>query len=364
MRVNQISQVSFNGKIIDTHVHLGKWGNSYYGVESLDVFTKAPLKNGDTVEKMLVSNSSCIDKSGILDELAGNRQILSMASQNSKIAPIAVCQPNLTGGDAKNIEKLLTENPRKFVGLKFHPKCMELAADSNLYDQYLSLAEKHNLPCLFHTDKTYDVRYPDGSVGQRCQYSRPEQVYTLAKRHKNVPIIFAHLGGNDGDNVKAAVDIIVDSIENDTAKLYADISWVNADESYKKDIVEAIKRLKNTAKGDKTDRLLFGTDAPIGRFGNSGENGLSPFEAYSKVVEDVKNTIKIAFSENEADEIIEKIFYKNAQDLFFYKNSEDNVSILKSSKKSGKFLLPILLVAAGIVSACIFVKNKLVEKNK
>lgn len=73
------------------------------------------------------------------------------------------------------------------------------------------------------------------------------------------------------ETYKSAVDIMVESIENNSAKLYADISWVNADTTEKPDIIEAIKMLKNTSKGDKTDRLLFGTDAPIGRFGANGE---------------------------------------------------------------------------------------------
>lgn len=61
------------------------------------------------------------------------------------------------------------------------------------------------------------------------------------------------MGGNTGNNTKAAVDIMVESIENNSAKLYADISWVNADTTEKPDIIEAIKMLKNTSKGDKTD---------------------------------------------------------------------------------------------------------------
>ena len=151
--------------------------------------------------------------------------------------------------------------------------------------------------------------------------SRPEQIYELARRHKNVPVILGHMGGNEGINTKAAVDAIVESIENNSANLYADISWVNADTAEKPDIIEAIKRLKSTSKGDKTDRLLFGTDAPIDRFGGQGEFGIKPLEAYQKVIIDVKNSIRKAFPQKEANKLIEKIFYKNAQDLFFSKKS-------------------------------------------
>lgn len=359
MQISSVTNLSFKGKIIDSHVHLGKWGTSYYAPESLDIFINSKLSNGDTVEKMIVSNSSCIDNDGILDELTGNKQMLDFASKNSKIAPLAVCQPKLTNGNAANIDKLLQENPQKFVGLKFHPKCMELPANDSAYDSYMDVAQKYKLPCLFHTDKTFSVTYSDGSIGAKCEYSRPEQVYELAKRHKDVPVIFAHMGGNEGDNTKAAVDIILDSIENNSAKVYADISWVNAEDSYKRDIVEAVKRLKNTSKGDMTDRLLFGTDAPIGRFGNNGENGIPPYSAYSKVVDDIKNSIKSAFSADEANEIIDKIFYRNAYNLFFSEN-DTQTSEIKAVSKTNKKVYAYTAVIIALLSALgVLLKNKL-----
>lgn len=368
MRVNSVNSVSFRGRIIDSHAHMGKWGVSNYTTSAFDVFVNTSLANGDTVEKFIVSNAGCLGKEGILDELTGNRQLLSWVSENSKFAPLAVCQPNLTGGDVASMELLLKENPNKFAGFKFHPKCMELPANDASYDNYLNLAEKYNMPCLFHTDKTFDVHYPSG-VAEHCNYSRPEQIYELAKRHKTVPVIFAHMGGNEGANTKAAVDIIVESIENDTANLYADISWVNPDTSDKTDIVEAIRRLKNTSKGDKTDRLLFGTDAPIGRFGGIGENDLSPHQAYSKVVADIKESVWKAFSAKDAEEIIDKIFYKNAKNLFF-PNEVEPVNFPQEktpliNKTTGE--LKKILAGVGIFTLFLvadrYIYNKVSNKN-
>ena len=318
---NYSQNISFKGKIIDSHVHIGKFGKDFFTQNDLDIFIKSPLSNGDTIEKMIVSNSSCIDTEGILNEIDGHKQLVKIVGDNPKIAAIAVCQPNLTNGNTKFIEQIFKENPGRYVGLKFHPRSMQLAANDKRYDNYMKFAAKHKLPCLFHSDRTYDMHYDGGYVGKRCNYSRPEQIYELARRHKNVPVILGHMGGNEGRNAKAAVDAIVESIENNSANLYADISWVNPDTIEKPDIIEAIKRLKNTSKGDKTDRLLFGTDAPIGRFGGQGEFGIKPLDAYQEVIIDVKNAIKKAFPQKEADELIEKIFYKNAQDLFFSKKS-------------------------------------------
>ena len=364
MNIRAVSNVSFSGRIIDSHVHLGRWQGVSYSPASLDIYTGTPLKNGDSIEKMIVSHLGCINEDGILDELEGNTRMLDIAAGNPKIAPLAVCQPNLTGGNPAKIEKLLLDNPDRFVGFKFHPKCMRAAANSNVYDSYMELAQKYSMPCLFHSDKTFDIRHFDGSLSEKCLYSRPEQIYELAKRHKDVPVILAHMGGNDGENVKAAVDIIIDSIENDRAKLYADISWVNPDTSEKPDIIEALRRLRNTKKGDMTDRLLFGTDAPIGRFGNGGENGITPLDAYSKVVTDIKAYITKMFPKSEADELIEKVFYKNAYNLFFPKKVSDSKPQISKHVFPAKKCI-VGLVSLGVVtSAAVSLFNKISKKEK
>ncbi len=357
MKVVSVSGVSFRGKVIDSHTHLGKWGGVNYGVETLDVFMKNPLANGDTVERMIVASSECIEsKDGLVDELGGNKHLLDIIAGNPKLAPLAVCQPNVTKGNTAKIEQLLAQNPDKFVGFKFHPRCMGLMADNRAYDSYMILAQKHSFPCLFHSDKIFDVHYPDGGFAGRCEFSNPRQIYELAKRHKNVPVILGHMGGNEGENTRVAVDVLVESIENSSAKMYADISWVNPDTAEKPDIIEAIRRLKNTKKGDMTERLMFGTDAPIGRFGNGGENGLSPQDAYAKVVQDVKNAIRNAFEKSEADTLIEKIFYKNAQELYFEKK-QDIVPNVKKSMSAVKKMVIGLVVAGVAVGAGMLIKN-------
>lgn len=354
ININKVKPISFKARIIDSHTHLGNWEQLCHGRDSLDVFVNTNLDNGDVIEKMLVSNLDCIARENISDELVGNKKLLTLIEGNRKYVPLAVCQPNITCGDISKIEQLFGECPHRFVGLKFHPKYMELPADSFAYDNYLRLAEKYNLPCLFHSDKTFDVDYGFGNIDKRCEFSRPEQIYTLAKRHKKVPVILGHMGGNSGQNCKSAVDIIVDSIEKSTANLYADISWVNAETAEKPDIIEAIKRLKNTRKGDKTDRLLFGTDAPLGRFCRA-ENNLTPQQAYQKVVNDIKNAIKQNFPQQEADELIDKIFYKNADTLFFSPR-KSKVSFINKNK-------PLLFVAVAIAAIStilggVIVKNK------
>ena len=98
MNVTRSKNISFKGKIIDAHTHVGKWGQALYSQNDLDIFIKSSLDGGDVIEKMIVSNLSCIETEGILDEMQGNKQLLEIAKNNPKIAPLAVCQPNITNG--------------------------------------------------------------------------------------------------------------------------------------------------------------------------------------------------------------------------------------------------------------------------
>ncbi len=356
MRINRVNSTYFTGNIIDSHMHVGNWVDNaqiYNYTNDIDVFIKQPLKNGDNVEKIIVSNLDCMQKNlksdkieFLADELKGNEDLLKLAKDNKKIIPIAVCQPGY--GSVQNIKTLYKRYPNKFYGLKFHPECLNISADSNLYNPYLEFAQKKKIPCLFHSGRTFECIYPNGYLEGSAKYSQPEMIYSLAKRYKNVPVIMAHMGGNDFKNSQIAVDKIINSIKNNDAKLYADISWVDCNNSAKPAIIDAIKRLKQEKGG--IDRLLFGSDAPLGRFSSQGENGVSSYNAYSQNVEDIKVAIKKEFG-SEADEIIEKIFYKNSEALFLTKNTKI------SKSKVGKFILAGLSVIAFAVLTSLYLKN-------
>jgi len=316
-----INSISFKSHIIDAHVHSGRWyeqGKIYDYTSGIDTFTKQSLPNGDNIEKVVVSNLDCMVHTNkedecikfLSDELDGNRKLLELAKNNSEIIPLATCQPGY--GSVENIKILLAENPKKFAGFKFHPEQLNIPADSELYNPYIELAQKEKMPCLFHSGLTYD-----SFLGPATKVSKPSQIYTLAKRYPDVPIIMAHLGGNEGDNTIAALDCIVKSIKNRDAKLYADISWVDCDNPNKPTLCKVIKQL---IEENALDRILFGTDAPLGRFGLQGENNIQPIKAYTENINNIKAMIYREFGAN-ADSIIEQIFYKNASNLYNNKNT-------------------------------------------
>ena len=365
----KLNNISFTGKIIDAHLHSGNWwqnGNLYDHTKDIDLFSKEPLPNGDTVEKVLVSNLDCMVRTNntqepihfMSDEIEGNIKLAQLAKQNNKLLPLATCQPNF--GTVDNIKKLFSDNPNVFYGLKFHPEQLDLPANSALCNPYMEFAQKNDLPCLFHSGQTFD-----SAQGVATKVSKPAQIYELAKRFPKVPVIMAHLGGNEGENTLFATKLIIESVTKNNSKLYADISWVDCDNPQKSTLSQVIKILK---ENNALDRIMFGTDAPLGRFGLLGENNTPPKEAYVNNINDIKKMIKRDFGK-ESEEIINKIFYENAQNLYLkklWKNNNTHEKITKFFKsKTGLLVSTGLVLLSGITCFSLqkFQTNKSQIKN-
>ena len=240
--------------IIDSHVHFGK---SSWGEESAQDL----INIIEDVDFAICSNLAGIESSDFKDEFACNIEMLETSKTHPKLKPLYVCQPNLT--DNTDIaRKLLTENP-EFVGLKLHPECMKLPADS----------EKYNLPCLYHS----------GHIKSR--FSSPELIYKKAKDFPDVKIILGHLSTGPKASHEVAIKILLESIEKDDATLFVDTSWI--DFAYEElnetmeDTLMLIEALKDTSKGDFTHRILWASDCPVGKFNKQKTSYSKNLEVFS-----------------------------------------------------------------------------------
>ena len=274
--------------IIDSHTHFGQgspWGS----------FTPEAVLNiiGDSVDYAICSNLEGIDAiDGIKNELDCNLDMIKVAKKYKKFLPLAVCQADKTLDN--HVMKFLLTEYTEFIGLKFHPECEKLPATSPKYNKYLELAREFKKPCLFHS----------GHIKSR--FSSPALIYEKAKEFPDVPIILGHLSTGQRDSHEAAIEILIDSIETESATLYCDTSWIDFGTGNLEDVFLLIERLKNTSKGDYTNRILWATDAPVGEFNHSNE-------LYRKNLDNFKVKISSHF---EDEQLVQNLLYFNVRDLY------------------------------------------------
>lgn len=276
--------------IIDSHVHIGKslWGDfsAEYLMQIVD----------SSIDYVICSNLEGIDSPVFKSEKECNEQMLKITTIYPKIKPLYVCQPNLSQ-NTDTAREFLEKYPQ-IIGLKFHPECMKLPANSDKYNPYLDLAKELKKPCLYHS----------GHIKSR--FSSPELIYQKAQEYPEVPIILGHLSTGPKNCHIKAIEIILESIEKNNATLYVDTSWIDfigekLNESYE-DTLMLIEALKNTSKGDYTHRILWATDCPVGKFNQTKEDyykNLSLFQ--KKIIENFKD-----------ENLLENILYNNAKNLY------------------------------------------------
>ena len=276
--------------IIDSHVH---YGNSVWGNFSPEFLLDTI---GDNVDFAICSNLEGIEGINFKDETECNLAMLEMSKKYPKLKALAVCQPNLT--ENENVIRLLLEKYSEFIGLKFHPECMKLPADSDKYNAYLKLAQEFKKPCLYHA----------GHIKSR--FSSPKLIYKKAKEFPDVPIILGHLSTGPKQSHIEAIEVVLDSIEKENAILYVDTSWI--DFAYEElhesmeDTLMLIETLRNTSKGDYTHRILWATDCPVGKFNQTKES-------YKKNLEVFKLRVLEKFDDNI---LLDNLLFNNAKRLY------------------------------------------------
>lgn len=289
------------GKIIEAHAHVGTWcaDNADFTADALNDAMQEPFTvsvNGEEEENevvaIIVSNMSGIDLkpdgSPKITEDEANLEMLDIAAENPKFKTLIVGQPGY--GDAENLANLIEERGDEIYGIKLHPNTLHLNANDPLYEPYMEVAQEYGLPVLFHSQD---------------DYSDPMYIYETASKYPEVPTIMAHLGMGDDANHWYTLGILQSAIKSETANLYADVSWLSP---------EMIVAILNRADEDTISHLMFGTDIPLGPFGDP--------ETYPCRVSEVKSAIASAFDEDEAQELIHRLFYQNAYDLFFANRAE------------------------------------------
>lgn len=337
--VNMCDQTFGNSrKKFDVQGHVGSmFDNLHHCEQSYNPQNIIDTVESNNVKKILVSSLSGLNPEGsdfFQSESNAAKDIEAIkGNDNVKIYPLISCQPGIAK-DTSVIEKLLNES--KFYGMKFHPTNTNKSIKDNfdIYSKYFDIAEKNGLPCVFHSTT-------DGK-------SDPLEIIKLAEKHPKHPVVLYHIDlMASPEQMSKTIDNISDSVKNGKSNLYVDISWLtglfdNAEQN-KNTIKQALEKIGS-------DRILFGSDAPIAEMGDK--------EKYGKFADFVEDTVKEFYKDkpDDAEKALNKIFYDNAEELFINKkwfNKPVNETVADKVQKSAFSGKKGLWIAAGIATVGI-----------
>ncbi len=218
--------------IVDFHTHLGTARAAFYDESG----EKALTKYTATSEYLLQS----MDKNGIAESVVfsvpmlstkqreANEEILEIIGNNKRLIPFAYLDPRLEESPAF-LEELIEKGCR---GLKLHPLCHGYVVAHSLCYPTIEVAQQHNLPVLVHSGWG--------------EYGEIQFIAKLAKDFNDLNIIIGHLIEYKD------IFILIPKLEN----VYVETSY----STHPRRIAQAVNTLS-------ADRILFGSDFPLGDHG-------------------------------------------------------------------------------------------------
>ena len=222
--------------IVDSHVHLMTDTTGWYAYKKSAGGSDA--RAWDSHATALLLDESGIDRCflftlaglyGFNDYRAANDEVGQAAREYpERFVPFCTAFPNQDPtAAADEVERCLSSG---FKGVKFHPWLQSFPANSAYLYPALEVCAKYRAPVLFHTGTP--------------PYSQPFQVMEQARRFPSVPFIIGHFGKI----------MFLDAVRS--AELYPNV-YLETSGAQVADLVFAVDRIG-------TDRILFGTDLPIG----------------------------------------------------------------------------------------------------
>ena len=222
--------------IVDTHVHLMADSTGWYAYKKSAGGSDAQSWDAEAIVRVL--DESGIDRCfiftlsglyGFNDVVKANQDVGAAARLfPDRLIPFCTCFPNQDPeAAAREIVRCLDQG---FKGVKFHPWLQSFPANSAYLYPSLEICSKHRAPVLFHTGTP--------------PYSQPFQVMEQARRFPDVPFIIGHFGKI----------MFLDAVRS--AELCPNV-YLETSGAQVADITFALERIGS-------DRILFGTDLPIG----------------------------------------------------------------------------------------------------
>jgi len=222
--------------IVDAHVHLMTDTTGWYAYKKSAGGSDARAWDAGATVRLL--DDSGIDRCwlftlaglyGFNDCASANDQVIEAARQYpDRFVPFCTAFPNQdAAAAAAEIRRCLDLGCR---GVKFHPWLQSFPANSAYLYPALELCAERRIPVLFHTGTP--------------PYSQPFQVMEQARRFPDVPFVVGHFGKI----------MFLDAVRS--AELCPNV-WLETSGAQVADLQFARERVG-------VDRILYGTDLPIG----------------------------------------------------------------------------------------------------
>lgn len=212
-------------KINDVHVHLGKSSiiNQKLLLSGIQNFkTKYNLENF-----MLMSLDMNIDQN--------NKKIIELSKKHKYIHGLYWVQKSRIKKDVKILEK---EIGKSLVGVKFHSVFENQKVTAKVYKPILKLLSEKNAILLIHCG-----RFKDGDPISNSSFIH---ALKIAKEFPKIKVILAHMGGNDTNVVKKAINAA-----KNISNAYFDTSGISTP-----------YRIEYGVKVIGAKRIVFGSDFP------------------------------------------------------------------------------------------------------
>jgi uncharacterized protein len=156
-------------KIIDGHIHIGKWSSIFFNYETTVEQAIEAMKSSG-VEAAVCLPSDATPNSKLLDEI--NKQ------KEFKFYFAAWINP-----EDKELDNFIEQNADKISFFKFHPSIQKRKITDDSYKKYIEFASDNNKPIIVHCGRWQEI----------ASYKFP---FEIARKYPDLKIILAHLGGD------------------------------------------------------------------------------------------------------------------------------------------------------------------------
>lgn len=260
---------------IDSHLHISIFEENAKNLEEAFVLLKKDMEK-NSVDYAIIIPDNIENSPGVAD-LEKAQSLINGSDKFFLLGSPQIIQRG--SNEIAKYKKLLKENSIK--GIKFFPGHDPYYPTDKRCLPYYELCYYFDVPILFHTG--------ENSGNQKCvKWNDPRYIVKIAEQFPRLKIIIAHY-------FWPKMDYCYELTKN-VPNIYFDTSAMADDEVIEKSGgIEKVKEILKKTIDNRSDKIIFGTDWPMC---------------------ETEKHINLIKSLNLTKDIEEKIFYKNAIQLY------------------------------------------------